>query len=57
MTGLSPFIICDFCLYHGIKLLLCLVLNSSLRRSKACDRHTEWRAGSIVHANLCAELH
>ena len=49
----APF--ADACLLfiNGIYKLL---LNSSLRRSQTCDRHAEWRAAGVVHANLGAEL-
>ena len=36
--------------------LLAGVLDSSLRSSQTCDRHTEGRAADVVQANIVAEL-
>ena len=38
------------------ELLLAGVLDSSLRSSQTCDRHTEGRAADVVQANIVAEL-
>ena len=40
-------------LFNGLYKLL---FNSCLRRCQTCDRHAEWRAAGVVHANLGAEL-
>ena len=34
----------------------CLFFDCGLCGGEACDGHTEWRAASVVHADLSAEL-
>ena len=45
----------DACLLF-INGLYKLLLNSCLRGCQSGDRHAEWRAACVVHANLGAEL-
>lgn len=43
--------------YYYMTIKLFTGFDCSLSSSKACDRHTEWRARYIVQTYLVAELH